>query len=71
MTEITNAAALLNTPTRRQVGAVIAMVLGGLAAGSGASAEQTVQEIPATAANKSRTSLHEDIDCLLYTSRCV
>jgi activator of HSP90 ATPase len=62
MTEITNAAALLNTPTRRQVGAVIAMVLGGLAAGSRASAEQTMQEIPATAANKSRTSLHEDID---------
>jgi activator of HSP90 ATPase len=62
MTEITNAAALVNTPTRRQVGTVIAMVLGGLAAGSGAPAEQTVQEIPATAANKTRTSLHEDID---------
>ena len=62
MTEIKNAAALINTPTRRQVGTVIAMVLGCLAAGPRAAAEQTMQEIPATAANKTRTSLHEDID---------
>jgi activator of HSP90 ATPase len=62
MTEIKNVAALANTPTRRQVGAAIAMVLGGLAAGSGVPAEQTMKEIPATAANKTRTSLHEDID---------
>jgi activator of HSP90 ATPase len=62
MTEITNAAALVNTPTRRQVGTVIAMVLGGLAAGSRATAEQNMNEIQATPANKTRTSLHEDID---------
>ena len=61
MTEITNAAALVNTPTRRQVGTVIAMVLGGLAAGSRATAEQNMNEIQATPANKTRTSLHEDI----------
>jgi activator of HSP90 ATPase len=63
MKEMTNA--LVNTPTRRQVATRIAMLLCGLAAGSRAIAEapqQTMKEIPATAANKTRTSLHEDID---------
>jgi activator of HSP90 ATPase len=65
MNERTNAAAWAHAPTRRQIATGIAMVLGGLAAGSRTPAEgqqQTMKEIPPTAANKSRTSLHEVID---------
>jgi activator of HSP90 ATPase len=62
MIERTNAAALVNTPTRRQVATGIVTLLGGLAAGSRVPAQGTITEIPATAANKARTSLHEDID---------
>ena len=62
MIERTNAAALANMPTRRQVATGIATLLGGLAAGSRVPAQQTITEIPPTAANKARTSLHEDID---------
>ena len=52
----------VNAPTRRQA---IAMVSCGLAAGFRSLAEnplQTMQEKPATAANKTRTSLHDDIE---------
>jgi activator of HSP90 ATPase len=60
----TNPAALLHTPTRRQVGACIAMVFCSLASDSSALAQapQTMEEKPATAANRTRTSLHEEID---------
>jgi activator of HSP90 ATPase len=61
MKERTISDASMLTPTRRQVATGIAMVLGSLAAGSRAPAQQTIKEIPPTAANKNRTSLHEDI----------
>jgi activator of HSP90 ATPase len=62
MKERTIPAASMLTPTRRRVAIGIATLLGGLAAGSTAPAQQTIQEIPATGANKTRTSLHEDIN---------
>jgi activator of HSP90 ATPase len=52
----------VNAPTRRQA---IAMVFCGLALGYRSLAEnplQTMQEVPANPANKTRTSLHEDIE---------
>jgi activator of HSP90 ATPase len=57
-----NPAALVHRPTRRQA---IAMVSCTLAASFPSWAEnplQTMQEAPATSANKTRTSLHEDIE---------
>jgi activator of HSP90 ATPase len=57
-----NPAALPLRLTRRQA---IAMVCGGLAAACRSLAEnpaQTMKEIPGNAANKTRTSLHEDIE---------
>jgi activator of HSP90 ATPase len=62
MNEGTNPHGLAHRPTRRQA---IAMVSCGLAAGYQALAEnpqQTMEEKPASAANKTRTSLHEDIE---------
>jgi activator of HSP90 ATPase len=61
----TNPAGLPNTPTRRQVGACIAMVFCSLASGGSAFAQQapqTMEEKPANPANRTRTSLHEEID---------
>jgi activator of HSP90 ATPase len=55
-------AALAESLTRRQA---ITMVSCGLAVGHRSLAQnalQTMQEIPASAANKTRTSLHEDIE---------
>ncbi|MFZ0321780.1 MAG: SRPBCC domain-containing protein, partial [Candidatus Sulfotelmatobacter sp.] len=52
----------VNAPTRRQA---IAMVSCGLAVGYRSLAEnppQTMQEVPKNSANKTRTSLHEDIE---------
>jgi activator of HSP90 ATPase len=57
-----NWAALAPRPTRRRA---MAMVFFGLAAGYRSWAEnplQTMQEVPATSANKTRTALHEDIE---------
>ncbi len=52
-------------PTRRRLISSIAVALGTLGTGSAIFAEtpqETMKESPATAANKARTSLHEDID---------
>jgi activator of HSP90 ATPase len=51
-------------PTRRQMIAGVAMALGTLAAGSKvwATTPQQMQEAPSTAANRSRTSLHQELD---------
>jgi activator of HSP90 ATPase len=57
-----NPAALVHRPTRRRA---IAIVSCALAAGYRSLAEnplQTMHEVPATSANKTRTSLHEDIE---------
>jgi activator of HSP90 ATPase len=59
----TNPAALPNTLTRRQ--ACIAMVFCSVASGCSAFAQaapQTMEEKPANPANRTRTSLHEEID---------
>jgi activator of HSP90 ATPase len=61
----TNPAALPHTPTRRQVGACIAMVCCSLASHGSAfaqAAQQTMEEKPANPANRMRTSLHDEID---------
>ncbi len=55
----------LSMPTRRRLLSSIAVALGTLATGSAIFAEtpkETMKESPGTAANKARTSLHEDID---------
>jgi activator of HSP90 ATPase len=59
----TDAAALPNTLTRRQAGACIAMVFCGLASDCRAFAQaQTMEEKPANPANRTRTSLHDEIE---------
>jgi activator of HSP90 ATPase len=63
MNRRTNPAALPNTLTRRQ--ACIAMVFCSAASGCSAfaqSAPQTMEEKPANPVNRTRTSLHEEID---------
>ncbi len=55
----------MSTPTRRQVIAGAAMAIGSLAAGSkvlGGTQQQSMKAAPGTAANQSRTSLHQEID---------
>ncbi|HEV7218719.1 MAG: SRPBCC domain-containing protein [Terriglobales bacterium] len=55
----------LSMPTRRRLLSSIAVALGTLATRSAIFAEtpqETMKESPGTAANKARTSLHEDID---------
>jgi activator of HSP90 ATPase len=53
----------LDAPTRRQVIARTAATLGSLAAASAAWAQMTpLKEAPATAANKDRTSLHQETE---------
>lgn len=61
----TNPAALPHTPTRRQAGACIAMVFCTLTSHGSAfaqAAQQTMEEKPANPANRTRTSLHDEID---------
>lgn len=48
--------------TRRQMIGRIAIALGGVAAGSKVWAQQAVQEKPGSAANQTRTSLHQEVD---------
>jgi len=65
MNGTTNPAALKHMPTRRQVGACIAMAFCGMASDGRAFAQavpQTMEEKPANPANRTRTSLHEEID---------
>jgi activator of HSP90 ATPase len=62
MRQKTNAAALLQKPTRRQVATGIALACCGMAARSVAFAQQSMPQIPGGTANQHRTSLHEDID---------
>ena len=52
------------TPTRRHVITGIAMALGNLAAGNElwAKTQQSMQEAPSTAANRTRTFLHQEVD---------
>jgi activator of HSP90 ATPase len=52
------------TPTRRHVITGVAMVLGTLAGGgkSWAKTQQQMQEAPSTAANRTRTFLHQEVD---------
>jgi activator of HSP90 ATPase len=65
MKKTTNSAALPSTLTRRQAGACIAMALCSMASDCPAFAQatpQTMEEKPANPANRTRTSLHEEID---------
>jgi activator of HSP90 ATPase len=65
MSEPNNPVALLHTPTRREVLAGVAIACGSLAAGSkvwGTTQQQPMKEAPGTAANRSRTSLHQEVD---------
>jgi activator of HSP90 ATPase len=52
------------TPTRRHVITGVAMALGTLAAGgkSWAKTQQQMQEAPSTAANRTRTFVHQEVD---------
>lgn len=63
ISERQNSAMLLNIFTRREMIAGAAMGIGSLAAGSGlwgGSQEQAMQETPSSAANQTRTSLHQE-----------
>jgi activator of HSP90 ATPase len=64
ISERRNSTALTHTPTRRQVITGAAIVLGGLTAGSNVwgKTQQTMTETPSTAANHTRTSLHQELD---------
>jgi len=54
---------LADAPTRRQVIGGGAVALAGLAMGSArVEAQQTMTETPSTGANKTRTSLHQEVD---------
>jgi activator of HSP90 ATPase len=60
-----NPAVLLHVSTRRQALAGVAIAVGGLAARSnlwGQTPQQPMQEAPGTAANRSRTFLHQEVD---------
>lgn len=60
-----NTAALMDKPTRRQAITGVAIAFGGLAAGSqlwGQTQQQALKETSSTAANKTRTSLHQEIE---------
>jgi len=64
MNHTDNPVTLANTPARRQIIASIALTLGSLATGSRAwgKAQQPLKETPSTAANRARTSLHQEVD---------
>jgi activator of HSP90 ATPase len=65
MNHITESIAQTGTTTRRQVIAGIVVAFGGLVARPevwGAAGQQSMKEMPVTAANKTRTSLHQEID---------
>lgn len=60
-----NSPIALHTVTRRQVIAGVAVAIGSLAVTSeawGTAPQQDMKEIPSTAANQSRTSLHQEVD---------
>ena len=60
-----NPATLLPISTRRQALVGVAIVVGGMAANSnlwGQTPQQPMKEAPAIAANRSRTSLHQEVD---------
>lgn len=64
MNERKNASAPANTSTRRQMIAGLGMVFGGLAAGSELWANtppQAMKAAPGAAANRTRTSLHQEV----------
>lgn len=65
MTEKTNPSNVVRTATRRQLMAGAAMAFGSLAAGSeilGKTQQQAMKEMPSTAANAKRTSLHLEFE---------
>jgi activator of HSP90 ATPase len=65
MSQEKNPIALFHSPTRRQAISSVAITLGGLAAASrawGKTPQQTMKEAPGTAANRARTSLHQEVD---------
>jgi activator of HSP90 ATPase len=65
MSERKKLGARANTPTRRQLIAGVAIAFGGLAAGSevwGQTQQPEMQEVPSTAANQTRTFLHQEVD---------
>lgn len=63
MTERTDRRILADAPTRRQMIAAGAATLAGLAAGSaGAQTQQTMKEEPSTTADKTKTSLRQEVD---------
>jgi activator of HSP90 ATPase len=60
-----NPATLLHAFTRRQAIAGVAIGVGGIAASTnvwGKAQQQSMKEAPGTAANRSRTSLHQEVD---------
>jgi activator of HSP90 ATPase len=57
-----NPAALGNGPTRRQAIAMVSCTLAASFQSLAENPQQTMQEVPATSANKTRTSLHQDIE---------
>src|SRR5271169_6913375 len=60
-----NPAELFHSSTRRQAIAGIGIMFGSLAAGPkvwGRTQSQTMKEAPGTAANRLRTSLHQEVD---------
>jgi activator of HSP90 ATPase len=64
MSEKNNPALFCQAPGRRQALARIAIALGSVAAASKlwATAQQPMKESPATAANQTRTALHQEVD---------
>lgn len=65
MSDTKDTAAPCKTPTRRQMIASAAMAFGSLAAGSklwGMSQQQSMQEKSSSAANQTRTSLHQEAE---------
>jgi activator of HSP90 ATPase len=61
-----------NATARRQMIAGVAVALGGLAASSaiwGQTTQPTMTETPSTAANQSRTSLHQEIELMASPER--
>ncbi len=63
MTERTDHKVFGDAPTRRQAIVAGAVTLAGLAVGSaGAQTQHTMKEEPSTAADKTKTSLHQEVD---------
>jgi len=72
MSERKKLGAQINTPTRRQLIAGVAIAFGGLAASSeilGQTQQAATREVPSTAANQTRTFLHQEVDLTASAQR--